>query len=48
MVCIVKFLGDVMVCVVDYKREMGLWHCVLTVSYLQWNNIELFAVCRSY
>ncbi|XP_022703554.1 disco-interacting protein 2-like isoform X2 [Varroa jacobsoni] len=22
--------GDVMVCVVDYKREMGLWHCVLT------------------
>ena len=26
--------GDVMVCVVDYKREMGLWHCVLTVSII--------------
>lgn len=25
-------LGEVMVCVLDFKRDVGLWHGVLTVS----------------
>lgn len=26
--------GEVMVCVLDFKRDVGLWHAILTVSYL--------------
>lgn len=26
--------GEVMVCVLDFRREMGLWHGILSVSYM--------------
>ena len=27
-------IGEVMVCVLDFKRDVGLWHGVLTVLHL--------------
>lgn len=27
-------LGEVMVCVLDFKRDVGLWHGILCVSTL--------------
>lgn len=35
----VRFLGETLVNVLDFKKDMGLWHGVLTVSLL------LFAHC---
>lgn len=34
VICMCICAGEVMVCVLDFKRDVGLWHGVLTVSYL--------------
>ena len=30
-------LGEVMVCVLDFKRDVGLWHGILCVSTLHYD-----------
>lgn len=32
-----SFSGEVMVCVLDFKRDVGLWHGILCVSTFVWH-----------
>ena len=39
--------GEVMVCVLDFKRDVGLWHGILTVSYIsnaKYNSLKMYHV----
>ena len=44
----VMLLGEVMVCVLDFKRDVGLWHGILTVSHsLAWLLQRYVTLCDS-
>ena len=38
VLCPFNILGEVMVSVLDFKREVGLWHSILTVRLLHITN----------
>ena len=39
-------LGEVMVCVLDFKRDVGLWHGILCVSMNISYKLGTFAPCQ--